>query len=378
MWYSSDVRRLLVFSVLLFGAAFVSCETCLHAEDNEETDVSSLLRAIMESEAIYRDAEMVWETTYKRYVPVEEEHEPQAVFTNLHVSVRSISQQGMLYLHSDAKGATYLKEGLATTESFGYDGELTRHVIEGDFVNIHHGRVEHNRILSPHMLPFSKWNIGNSLSAFIRDSKTGVKGVEYEWRDVVPETVDGLSCLRVSLNGFQSGGDVRKDVSRAHVWFAVDRNYLPVKLVGYVLHLSDSLPSEESQMSSFDEIEPGIWAPLECRVTRYRSELLLEGKHEIDNEHEFRIHKLDLDPDYPKSLFSDITLPTNLTHYVLVDGKIVSKTNPASTDANAVAAPPWFIVGNVILFAILIAAGLWWISRRRVRSRGGVNCVSNV
>lgn len=294
-------------------------------------DVHEILAIIYENEKACSNIELFWESEYRRLVSKDEEFEPDVVYTGFSKTVRSVTQDEMLYMSNSFSGSTYTATGKKSSETLGFDGVTSRYVKHNEFANIDHSKMNHPDILTPHMFPFRRWNVGMSLSVFENGSEES-NGLDWKWSVPSHESVNGLDCVRLTLTATPSntGKDgEKKPYQTSNVWFAKTRSYLPIKTISYNNGLNETLPIAESAIDDFIEMAPGIWAPANSTITTYRSELLLKNIHEVDNIDTITVKKALLDPSYDMAFFQNIPIPDNIPVYTIENGEVISTDAPA-------------------------------------------------
>ena len=340
------------------------CAVRANGATNEVREIADNVRA---NEQLYRNIELVFRWKYDLREPDAEAN--RDALKHLDAGVRCVLQDGLLYFKIDgtAEGLDS-KRASADTEQ-GFDGEYTR-VYERRWIgNIHHGRFQDGRLPRPHTLIFRMGQMAKPLSAQLLAS-------DYDERSAMrvmymgEEEIGGLNCAKLRLDAWpkDAAPPPREKMDYSQLWLATDRNYLPVKTVGYVPGYSADLPIQIGVAEDLREIAPGVWFPFRVKVTVFDELKLTTGESVVSNVYEYPFSTAELDPRYPKSLFSDVRFPKGTPVYEVQDGKIIRSWVEGERGELISAGPVkrwWLIAFNIV--AGTLAAG--WLVRRFWRGR---------
>ena len=333
----------------------------------ERDAVREIADNVRANEQLYRNIELVFRWKYDLREPDAEAN--RDALKHLDAGVRCVLQDGLLYFKIDgtAEGVDSKRASADTEQAF--DGEYTR-VYERRWIgNIHHGRFQDGRLPRPHTLIFRMGQMSRPLSAQLLAS-------DYNERFAIrvaymgEEDIDGLNCvkLRVDLWSKDEAPPPREQMDNWWIWLATDRNYLPIRHVGYAPSYSADLPIQTGTANDLREIAPGVWFPFRVDVTVFDELKLTKGEAVVSNVYEYPFSAAELDPSYPKSLFSDVRFPKGTAVYEVQDGKIIRSWVEGERGELISAGPVkrwWLVAFNIS--AGTLAAG--WLIRRFWRAR---------
>jgi len=326
--------------VCVILAVFPSSSVAL-AQSQPDSRILRLIENVEANEQLYGSIEVVSHVTYRL-------DETTSLKTSKHLTsrettVRSVKQGRLFYLKEAGKETQVSGATLERSTIQGYDGEMTRVVVDNRVVtdpatktvpiaNLQHGRTETTQLFAPHtwllsrsgarFLPLSIWLRGG------KDLEKHPGGFRYHDRIQKAsiekeEVVEGLPTIKLRCETWNRGERPRLNTLR-YLWLAPERNYLPVKTEAYFPQISLQLPGEVGHVKDFREIVPGVWLPFERVVTVYDSDKIREEKKLVfHNEDEGRIQKVKLDPQYDISLFRDIPIPDGARVHEIKEGKVV-------------------------------------------------------
>jgi hypothetical protein len=157
--------------------------------------------------------------------------------------------------------------------------------------------------------------------------------------------------------------------ARWRFWVAPDRNYLVAKSENYLVPSSDEHPIARYEVLEWLEVEPGIWSPSHAVKTSYHDPTLHPGEDGaiVSVTTEFKVHEVNLRPDYSREFFSDIAMPVGVTVYRIVNGEIVDKSIIEPEHGRSAAR--WLIIANLVGgagIACCVTVSRW---RRAARGR---------
>ena len=177
-----------------------------------------------------------------------------------------------------------------------------------------------------------------------------------------------LTLQRTSINGTECYLVERQRHYGAQQLTHVDRfflapkyNYLVIKAESFGKKKDKIVRYAESETDDWREVAPGIWLP---HVSVYRTfcDPATFGHNGTHGELRCRLLSVNLNPDYPKSFFSNIPLPKDGVIETYRGGRLVSRRvvgNPRDPEERQPGLPPWvWILGNVVLVALLLGVYL--------------------
>ncbi len=192
-----------------------------------------------------------------------------------------------------------------------YDGETTRS-LTGGLGNLVHGYRPCDLPIRPHSLFFLMVGRMDPLSIVMADEGQ----CEFAYKG--ERERDGEGCHEVEYTirvpSAQPGeGTVSEQV---FLWLSKKRNLIPLAFVSYDPLCSTAIPVGQGSVTSWVEVEPGIWFPkeVELRVLD-RDALRTFGQQVTAWRRALRVEVVSLRPDHPQSFFRTITFPEGTVVY---------------------------------------------------------------
>ncbi|MGQ0634825.1 MAG: hypothetical protein ACT4QC_09460 [Planctomycetaceae bacterium] len=116
------------------------------------------------------------------------------------------------------------------------------------------------------------------------------------------------------------------------VWFAKDRNYIPIRMEGHEPRWSPSLPTCLYTADDFREIAPGVWMPHQHRMLAFKKTDVTAGKLTAFHRTDYQIESVKLDPDAAPDELSEFIVPAGIEVMVeSPEGRFVGKFTQETT-----------------------------------------------
>jgi len=325
-------------------------------------DKSDRMRHIIENvrsnEALYKDIEVVETKSYHANASAQM---PSKALTGDVTKSRYVMQQGKLYSRMEEKGQTAGNSGIDRVSLLGFDGQYTR-TRGGDTANVHEGKMNTCKIFQPHTWLLSHAHLCFPLSLYLDGDKAiathplagAYANITVRCSFARSEEIDGLRCCKLVCEMCAKKSPPEPYAVR-YVWLAEDRNYLPIKAIGFQFGYSKDIPLESASASDFREISPGIWLPFKrSLVVNDEFQAKKNQKTVVSNTEEELVEKAELDPRYGIELFRDIPVSDAPVVYDVKDGKII-RTRITQNPHPAATHWAWYIP---IVVLVLIALGI--------------------
>jgi hypothetical protein len=244
---------------------------------------------------------------------------------------RTVWQNDQMFVTFEQKVTLADGKADAYTMLLGCDGKETR-VRYDKIAEIHDSIYLHDELFAPHMLLFAN-NAVNcpSLPKYI--AKTEIHGNEMTWELEADDMHNGLPCRVMRATASARDGDEKDPRWVVRLWIAPERNYLPVKVLGY-RRWNKPMDEHDPPMScntveDWRELAPGLWLP--TRVVQIVYDYTILGTTKdlgIAAVYEFNVDEAALDPKYPLELFQDIPFPDDVTVYRVRGGRHIKESGP--------------------------------------------------
>lgn len=296
------------------------------------------------------------------------------------VADRFVLQDG--WLRYDHKSSfTYEngeKDSLRAINAF--DGETTR-ILTGGIANIVRGSKPVGIPIRPHGVLLRMNGRSEHLSAFLAgDEAIARDGYGYTDDITVRSTeyvgtahYQGLRCHVVrSIVRIRKTGEI---ANHGDLWLAEDRNFIPVRLVGYEHRISASEPTGEGMVLEWKELQPGIWFPMRAVSTSLDQRIaLLKGKRQPGWRREYVIESVSLEPKHPRSFFQDVPIPSGTIVYEYDGDKEIRAYQQGAPSGptggpNGVGPSWWRRVAASVIVVLVGGVCVYYIVRQRRRRR---------
>ncbi|PQO28412.1 hypothetical protein C5Y96_16120 [Blastopirellula marina] len=328
-------------------------------------EVDAIIGNVRSAEELFVNCDVSAATEYRRGKDPGDKHIVKRQSSETHM----VSQDGMMRVHSRENitgGGDASQDEEERIRAF--DGKVTR-VINNGIANIVDGPTVDSNAIRPHMIllqgvtypvPLSVLLQGyDAISAYPGDVSP-LKSREFDVTYLGQDKWNDLDCEKLALRHVSTKSN--KVEEEFHVWLAVNRNYIPVKVIGFDYKWSKKLPKYEAEVGEFREVEPGMWFPVGASSEINDAFALKQGRKISKISQTYKVSDVDLNPTYPESYFQDVKFP---------DGTMVYDVDAAGriTKGRTVGDPPssanvslrfWLIVVNVILLGTVVVGWLTW------------------
>ncbi len=182
------------------------------------------------------------------------------------------------------------------------------------------------------------------------------------------EIREGIRCHRIDFIYPKTENPVNE--SKASLWIAESRNYLPVAYETYIHTDKGDLAFCQSVVESFHEITTGVWVPKKVVIRLFDQFALAEtGElHELWNQ-VITVNSCQLISEADPKLFSEVEFPDGTAMYELdAAGKILKSWRVGQVQEPAGPVPTvWWSRNTVLLVVALLTVGtaVYFIMRRR-------------
>ena len=340
--------------------------------------LDAIIDNVRQNEALYENIDVLMQTTYKnlKEIPKDKGNPGKDNFKEYkhrQYSIRSVRQDGMF--RTEMTGKTMFADKTASDKNRVrmFDGEKTRVAVGNRVGNVITGRSEGGDLMRPHMFFLRPMGIVAPLSTYLQGHKAMAACPTVTWRPsrTLENTYQGeaefqgLKCHKVWITTLFKG----KPHDRWELWLAEDRNYIPVRLVGYTFRFSKDIPVAIGTVSQWRQLKPGIWFPLGIRVTVFDMlKVQREGKHVPIWQEDYVAQEVSLEPKYDVAFFRDLEFAAGTAVYeVNASGDITSsyrKGAPESPGGPERSSTRWLLV-IVSIVLIVLFGGLVVIRRKR-------------
>lgn len=137
----------------------------------------------------------------------------------------------------------------------------------------------------------------------------------------------GHPCTRVRMELVNTQNET---YARYEYWLAEDRNLIPIRLLRFdardftALPTSSFLPTSESFVTDWLEVQPGVWYPQKASVKRFDWSLLRSKDQQVLAWRlDYDVHSVELNPVVKASEFTQLDFPPGTSVSVWEDGKQV-------------------------------------------------------
>ncbi len=228
--------------------------------------------------------------------------------------VHSVLQDGLLYYKEKTETAFDDEANKERLLRQAFDGSKTVALYPG-YANVHDRRFDHPTRIRPHMLLLHGWNVHGTLSEFMLRRKMNSAALTDEWSVEGNSKIGDIDCVHLKMSTRASGlGGVPTQV--AHLYLAVDYNYLPVLVKALRPPFSDTVPLSEGIAFDMRRLKPGIWLPFKVLTTDYDPMIAHKtGQQERSATKRITVEVADLQPAYAATFFQvDIPAGTKVYH----------------------------------------------------------------
>jgi hypothetical protein len=337
-------------------------------ESASELDLQELIENVRSNEGLYEDIEIVAHKTYQLKGSSVQFQDGFREITREDARIRDVRQKELFRFEREGQHS-YPDGGRQSIDRVrAFDGKTTRLYDQNTIGNLIIGRSEDN-FLRPHMILLDQIVPMVPLSTYLKGHVAIAAHPNSNWNaDLITRTEyrgegewAGLKCQKVSLTTVVKGTGHEND--SWEFWLAEDRNYLPVRLLGYTFRFSKDVPVGVGALEDLREIEPGIWFPNAAHFTAYDQDLLArEQKQKERWRREYAIQEVSLKPNYDTAFFQNVPFPDGTAVYEIENGKIARSYYQGAPDAPGGPTSSmnrwwllWTNIGLLILVATVLA-----------------------
>jgi hypothetical protein len=343
--------------------------------DHNELDLEKVVENVRSNEKLYDDIEFDQEFILESKEG--DDAVPQLMRHQLD-RIHYIKQGSMIYLQSRTEGSTIGGERIEWKDFLGYDGTTRRAIQNDKIANIDEGPFE--CVQSPHNLYLKRVGHSFPLSDYLRNNgvkiNPGFRETDSRARYLGEEIVDGFACSKIGVELWIPNISKPSEGDYEITWLAHDRNYIPIRSIGYAFRYSKTLPIEEFRVVEFKEIEQDVWFPIEVEYRIYDEMKLREGVQRLSSVEKYKTNVISLNPKHPVELFRDVPFAPGALVYIMKNGQILkSYKEPSDRLANPTSKKPFVLarksfllglVSTILILCVFIAV----IYHRRATIRG--------
>jgi RNA polymerase sigma factor (sigma-70 family) len=320
-----------LLAVALLGVGILTCFTRAGEQSGKATTkkgggdktappragatLAGVLGKVRQGEARYDNLELVVDRTYTigDREPILSDTFNEVTRQQAHI--RQVSQVGRLFLSVKGERIMADKQREPLDRLCLFDGKTTRLRGPDGVVKETPGRDEDEQFLRPHMLLLTFMHFRVPLSTYLAGHEAMAKHAPGRWERYLVlentyqgvEKFRGLTCHKVWITTFLKRDDGKVKHDRWELWLAEERNYLPVRMLGYTFRFSEDVPIAEGVAEDLREIGPGVWLPFTVRITAYDGiEIQRTGKQQLQWREEYKVKKAWLNPKYDDAFFRKI------------------------------------------------------------------------
>jgi hypothetical protein len=311
--------------------------------------LEEVINNVRANEELYKNIDMTYERHYTLVMRPRKDDDPNTMIRSSTTTNHYIFQGELHYEDHREKAAVLSGKETLNDHLAGFDGQITRSLFQEAVANITSGDVPCNAP-RPHTLLFAYNHFKGALSAYLA-------AATYENKAVTTivlgaETVAGHDCVRLRCEARNANGKLR---SIRLLDLARDRNYLPIRKIGFATSYSDKVPLEIDTADDFREIAPGIWLPYQVKIVVNEEIAASRGETVPYNTTDYTITECKLDPHYDVSFFRNIRIPDGTRIHEVTNGKITkSYVQGAKPEAAGAKWYLWLIaIVNLILLCLL-------------------------
>lgn len=306
MMKHSELQRHLavVFAVLATGVVLGS--ESLRADDEIPRELVELIERIEWEEQAYRNIDATLQTRYTSTSTSPNE------ITEYLEQVRH-ARQGDRFLMEFA----YTRQPDSDRTDFQHkllasDGESLRFLATADPGADDH-QLEPTEVRGHSILPHTFIQPGTRrdipLSVLLQGGPTTYPRYEYQVSRTGTAEFNGLMCelVRLTATTTASPGRAACVSNEREYWLAVERNYIPVRVLTIEPLRSSDTPIAEGVIDEFREIAPGVWFPWRATYSLYDRRTVEDtGEQRIRWQKVHQTQSAVIDPDHPDDFFRDI------------------------------------------------------------------------
>jgi len=286
-----------------FFLVFIACVS--HQADAEETQLMALLEKISANEVLYKNLEYRKKKEMLCVLPdyITKGPKGKNLFKKLERISHNVFQNELYSFQESVSGLSFTGQKSVFRIRSTYDGTLSRQVENSD-VRLIPRKEPLPRMYRPHMFILGKHARGKSLAEYLSCGKSGgyFLNVIYEGEEVVQE----LDCHRIRVESWVKGQKTR---DYWLMWLAPERNYIPVRGVGYAIGYSESIPLEIVNVTDWKELAPDVWFPFQVKNVVNFETAASKGETVVGNITKIKLTDVSLAPRYSLDFFQNIEVP---------------------------------------------------------------------
>lgn len=360
--YYTPQSRLTACLCLGFVCSQLGGSFSQNLQAKETLSLEDVIANVASNEALYDNVELVVRKQYELARPTQGARDSLVLREESHR--RLVYQKGMTFVSVDRTGSTVGLRPIEHALAAGYDGRDTR-IYKDHVANIHPGDSKIPVRFFPHTLLMEGARLQEiALSEYLSRTKTR-RGSDVSIVIDGFEALNTVSCVRLRV---EIGSNDSKSRDFRYLWLAPDRNYLPAKTVAYAVAYSQEIPLEESSVTSWQEVEPGIWCAKTYEINVNYETAAGRGELVRSNQSTFRVEKADLHPDYSIELFRNIKMPDGTVVFNIAANNEISRGSIVGAPSNsptARGAKGWLIILNLIAVPVVFAVMFIFYRRKR-------------
>lgn len=376
-------RLCALFRLATLGVATLAGAYLARPSPAAEMTLEEIIQAVRENELLYANIDVTFRDSFELLTDEQpskgrsQNGTMELRFTKSSTSSsRFVSQDQWFRYEEDSRFTTTTNEEGTHLHVSGFDGETTR--LYTGFANIVKGYKPAGIPLWPHNMLLRMLGRCEHLSSYLggdaaisRDpygytSSETERTTEY----VGPAVFQGLRCQVVrSVVRVWGGGEA---VNHGDLWLAEDRNFIPVRVVGYEHRISATEPTGESVVLQWKELKPGIWFPMVAESHCIdQSKAMLKGKRLPGWRRQYVMESVSLEPKHDRSFFQQVPIPDGTVVYEIEGDRIVRgyvKGGPgAQAGARAAAGSPWWRIAMLVAIVIVALACVGYLIKKKRR-----------
>jgi len=332
--------------------------------------VTDIIQNVAANEHLYENIDVV--VVREQTIVGEKKHDLEGRPATIGASatkVHFVAQSGKFRI--DRTGETLLTDGFFNLDRTRlFDGKQSLLYEQRAFANRVEGATVDEEIVRPHMflmrfmpyyVPLSTYLSGHE-AMVAHPGGTWQPGYTLEIASDGQEMVGDLHCHIISVTTIVPGigpFDVWK------MWLAEDRNYIPVKNQGFTLRSSKTISQLNAQVNGWQELEPGIWMPMEIGIVRFDEWKIRDDGIQVEQwQSKTSIGNVSLNPKYSDDFFTELEIPAGVPIYT-VSNKEITKVENLPTIHKA----PWNNL-YVVNACILVVGFAVWLTFRLLSVAG--------
>jgi hypothetical protein len=315
-------------SLLIVVTNFLGATRSALSDESIPT-IDEVIENIRTNESLYSNIEIIVNKVTDLN-PASKPFETPNIMERSESRYRVIHQDGMQYQHFLERNRSIGQSDFVQYENrAGYDGHTFRSVTNDDLANLIEGEpraIDYR--FTPHVLMFSSYNhdsLESILSNSVKKVSTGggKANRHSDCRVIGFENVSGLRCVKLLHREWMEKSGSEKG-SHNYYWLAVDRNYIPAKILSRSYRISKDFDAHVNTIDEWGEVKTGIWYPKRATVLIYSPEVLIDYKKQLLAQTlKYDVEFISVAPNYDVDFFRRIDIPAGAKVHILKHGQIV-------------------------------------------------------